>query len=81
MFMSVFFITHNSFLSPFHFRPSLVLLHLFCKYSMQIPISVISDALGHDSEKTTLIYLSMPDTSAIDNSNSEILSALEGMVN
>lgn len=43
---------------------------------MQIPISVISDALGHDSEKTTLIYLSTLDTSAVDNANSEILAAL-----
>lgn len=42
----------------------------------QIPISVISDALGHDSEKTTLIYLSTLDTSAVDNANSEILAAL-----
>ena len=42
----------------------------------QIPISVISGALGHDSEKTTLIYLSTLDTSAIDNANSEILAAL-----
>lgn len=42
----------------------------------QIPISVISDALGHDSEKTTLIYLSALDTSAVDNANSEILAAL-----
>ena len=42
----------------------------------QIPISVISDALGHDSEKTTLIYLSTLDTSAVDNANNEILAAL-----
>ena len=42
----------------------------------QIPISVISDALGHDSEKTTLIYLSTLDTSAVDNANREILAAL-----
>jgi hypothetical protein len=35
-----------------------------------------SDALGHDSEKTTLIYLSTLDTSAVDNANSEILAAL-----
>ena len=42
----------------------------------QLPISVISDALGHDSEKTTLIYLSTLDTSAEDNANSEILAAL-----
>ena len=42
----------------------------------QIPISVISDALGYDSEKTPLIYLSTLDTSAVDNANSEILVAL-----
>lgn len=42
----------------------------------QIPISVISDALGHESEKTTLIYLSTLDASAVDNANSEILAAL-----
>ena len=42
----------------------------------QIPISVISDALGHDSEKTILIYLSTLDTSAVDNTNSKILAAL-----
>ena len=42
----------------------------------QIPISVISNVLGHDSEKTTLIYLSTLDTSAVDNANSEILAAL-----
>ncbi len=42
----------------------------------QIPISIISDALGHDSEKTTLIYLSTLDNSAVDNANSEILAAL-----
>ena len=43
----------------------------------QIPISVISEALGHDSEKTTLIYLSTLDSSAVGNANSEILAALE----
>lgn len=42
----------------------------------QISISVISGALGHDSEKTTLIYLSTLDTFAVDNANSEILAAL-----
>lgn len=41
-----------------------------------IPIGVISDALGHNSEKTTLIYLSTLDTSAIDNANSQILADL-----
>ena len=41
-----------------------------------IPISVISNAPGHYSEKTTLIYLSTLDTSAVDNANSEILAAL-----
>ena len=42
----------------------------------QIPIRVISDALRHHSEKTTVIYLSTLDTSAVDNANSEILAAL-----
>lgn len=42
----------------------------------QTPISVISDALGHDSEKTTLIYLSTLDTSAVDNANSGVLAVL-----
>ena len=41
-----------------------------------IPIGVISDALGHDSEKTTLIYLSTLDTSAVDAANSKILADL-----
>lgn len=41
-----------------------------------IPIGVISDALGHDSEKTTLIYLSTLDTSAVDDANSQILADL-----
>lgn len=41
-----------------------------------IPISVISDGLGHDSEKTTLIYLSTLDTSAVDDANSKILADL-----
>ena len=42
----------------------------------QVPISVISDTLGHDSKKTTPIYLSTLDTSAVDNANSDILAAL-----
>lgn len=41
-----------------------------------IPIGVISDALGHDSELTTRIYLSTLDTSAVDNANDEILKLL-----
>lgn len=41
-----------------------------------VPIGVISDALGHDSEKTTLIYLSTLDTSAVDNANSQIIADL-----
>lgn len=41
-----------------------------------IPIGVISDGLGHDSEKTTQIYLTQLDTSAVDRANSEILADL-----
>ena len=39
-----------------------------------IPIGVISDGLGHQSEKTTLIYLSTLDTSAVDDANKKILA-------
>ena len=51
-------------------------IRIYSADGQKIPISVISDALGHDSEKTTLIYLSTLDTSAVDNANSEILAAL-----
>lgn len=44
--------------------------------SENIPISVISEAMGHDSETTTLIYLASLDTSAVDNANKRILQSL-----
>lgn len=42
-----------------------------------VPVSVISEALGHDSEKTTRIYLTSLDTCAVDKANSQILKALQ----
>ena len=41
-----------------------------------IPIATISEALGHESEKTTRIYLASLDTSAVNNANSQILNLL-----
>lgn len=41
-----------------------------------IPLSVISEGMGHDSETTTRIYLASLDTSAVDRANSLILSSL-----
>ncbi len=41
-----------------------------------IPVGVISDGLGHDSEQTTQIYLSTLDTSAVDNANALIIASL-----
>ena len=41
-----------------------------------IPISVISEGMGHDSEKTTLIYLSQLDNTAVDKANRKILDLL-----
>lgn len=41
-----------------------------------IPINIISQGMGHDSETTTQIYLSSLDTSVIDHANSLILSSL-----
>ncbi len=42
-----------------------------------IPISVISEGMGHDSETTTRIYLASLDTSVVDRANSLILKALK----
>ncbi len=41
-----------------------------------IPISVISEGMGHDSEATTQIYLASLDTSVVDKANSLILKAI-----
>ena len=44
--------------------------------SKNIPISVISEAMGHDSESTTRIYLASLDTSTIDNANKMVIGLL-----
>lgn len=44
--------------------------------SKNIPISVISEGMGHDSEHTTLIYLASLDTAVVDKANRIILKDL-----
>lgn len=44
--------------------------------SKNIPVSVISQGMGHDSEMTTQIYLASLDTSVVDNANRLILEEL-----
>lgn len=44
--------------------------------SNNVPISVIGEAMGHDSERTTRIYLASLDTSVVDNANAVILNSL-----
>ncbi len=44
--------------------------------SKNIPLSVISEGMGHDSEATTRIYLASLDNMAIDKANSLILKSL-----
>lgn len=44
--------------------------------SQNIPLSVISEGMGHDSEQTTRIYLASLETSVIDRANSQILQSL-----
>lgn len=44
--------------------------------SKGIPLSVISEGMGHDSEATTQIYLASLDTSTVDKANSLIISSL-----
>lgn len=44
--------------------------------SKNIPVSVISEGMGHDSEMTTQIYLASLDSSVVDNANRQILKCL-----
>ena len=44
--------------------------------SKNISISTISEAMGHDSETTTRIYLTSLDTSSVDKANSIVLNLL-----
>lgn len=44
--------------------------------SKNIPISVISEGMGHDSEATTRIYLASLDSSAVDKANRLVLKSL-----
>lgn len=41
--------------------------------SRNVPIAVISEAMGHDSETTTRIYLASLDSSVVDNANSKVI--------
>ena len=45
-------------------------------YQLNVPTSSISQALGHDSEKTTRIYLSSLDNQVIDNANLTVIHAI-----
>ena len=44
--------------------------------SKNIPVATISEAMGHDSEHTTRIYLASLDTTVVDKANSLILKSL-----
>ena len=44
--------------------------------SKNIPLSVISEGMGHDSENTTLIYLTTLDTAIVDRANRLILKSI-----
>lgn len=45
-------------------------------HSNHIPLSIISEGMGHGSESTTRIYLASLDTSAIDKANRTILKSV-----
>ena len=45
-------------------------------YQQQIPISVISQAMGHDSERTTRIYLISLENNMIDEANHNLLEKI-----
>ena len=41
-----------------------------------VPVSVISEGMGHDSERTTQIYLSSLDYIAVDKANRRLIQLL-----
>lgn len=45
-------------------------------HSLHVPLSVISEGLGHDSERTTSIYLAALDNRQIDDANLRVLREL-----
>lgn len=45
--------------------------------SKNIPLATISEAMGHNSERTTRIYLASLDTSSVDKANKLILNSLK----
>lgn len=45
--------------------------------SNNVALSTISKAMGHDSEKTTIIYLQSLDTSLVDKANSDIIMMID----
>lgn len=46
--------------------------------SNNVPIGVISQGMGHDSELTTRIYIASLDTSVLDKANEDIIGLLDG---
>lgn len=46
--------------------------------SKNVPLSIISEGMGHDNEETTRIYLSTIRTNLIDDANNKILKELQG---
>ena len=44
--------------------------------SQNVPVPVISEALGHDSEDTTRIYLALLDSSVVDKAHSKVIRSM-----
>ena len=44
--------------------------------SQDVPVSAISEAMGHTSERTTRIYLKSFDNTLVDCANQKVLSAI-----
>ena len=50
--------------------------YLNASHLKHIPLPVISEALGHDSEDTTRIYLALLDTAVVDRANSKVINSI-----
>lgn len=67
--------------APIHLT-SYVFRHTWATEALRndIPVAVISQALGHKSERTTRIYLAALDQSRLDEANKKIIKGLDDLV-
>jgi len=79
--------SNNRFLKSFQDKVSLDLTYYVSRHSwasnarsLDIPVDVISESLGHSNERTTEIYLSTLDAGKLDKANRKVLGGIKKLI-